>query len=474
MLSNYFRNTCLHWGELIIFIVISSLSFCIVPCCAIELIISFSVVYFLVALLYSSIQGAHKLGQWTLLSVAGIMGIGITLNVWYFTTLSGGTISQPVLLNEDSYRYFTCALQMLNSQPITVNVPYCGYPYLISLLWHITGVSVVVPLVINYLFTLLAIIMCQPIAMRVLAGKIDKEKLPLAGVISMFLTAVCCYYVGSGMVILKDPSIFLGVSLVAFVLAGVANYKELTKEELVKEMIIMILGTLILAFNRLPFVYIMSLGMLIFAGKKSIKRVAVFSVIIFIVIAVGYQYSSHTPETAVDVIQGVGIEETQYMPDRHDGYNQIIAGYFDFPAWKRTLMLPFTASVQYFIPFPWNFSGDVCFGISQIYSHIAYPWYCVGGIIFFFFFLRLNFRENIVLWRWVLFAMITYLIPAYLFAGSVSRYWLPFLPIYTLIGSYVIMRLRDGAKRKAFAMWSVCYILVVVAVLLVCYRIMNQ
>lgn len=454
--------------------ILLTLSLIFTPNASIPLLVVFILSYFMVSASYSYSTLHHKLGQWVLFSVTMLLSVGIIFNLWYFTSYSGGTLESPILHNADASRLFKCALSFYNTGSGIPDVPYSAFPFVVGMLWRVTGVNILVPLLLNFILTLIAILLSGAISIRLLNSKISYSEIPLAGSLAMLKTGACCYYIGCGTVILKEPSIYVGVGLILLVFARFMN-EEADSRISIKDLIFFAVGTSILAFNRIGFLYIVLVGLILFITKRQLKMILVLSVILITFIGLGYMVSHNGPSRDINIISGGPAMEYNYLDDTpnssHAAFNKEMQGYFDSSVWEKISDLPYTMSVQYFVPFPWNFRNSIEFGPSQAYSHMGFSWYCVGGIMFFFFLYSWRYTPRIKLGRWSLFCLVSFMVPAYLFAGAVSRYWLPFIPAYVSIATYVCIRLKEGQGRKPFFFWSLSYGLIVTMVLITCYYI---
>lgn len=61
----------------------------------------------LVLFLNRQITGSSAMTDRLLLAAWTLLSVGLVVNVWYFTTYSGGTIYDPVLLNDDANTAWT-------------------------------------------------------------------------------------------------------------------------------------------------------------------------------------------------------------------------------------------------------------------------------------------------------------------------------------------------------------------------------
>ena len=116
---------------------------------------------------------------------------------------------------------------------------------------------------------------------------------------------------------------------------------------------------------------------------------------------------------------------------------------------------------------------DTEFGYSQAWNHITWPWYAIGCIILFYF-IWLWRKKSTPLRLWALWAAICWLIPAYLFGGSVSRYVMPFIPILVPLALVVIGELRSHRHITPFKWWATSYAVVLILALTACFFIQNH
>ena len=68
---------------------------------------------------------------------------------------------------------------------------------------------------------------------------------------------------------------------------------------------------------------------------------------------------------------------------------------------------------------------------------------------------------------WVAFC---FAVPAFIAAGSVSRYMLPFQPLMVPMAIFAVATLRERHYRKNFIIFVIAYTLLLAATLIVCYR----
>ena len=134
-------------------------------------------------------------------------------------------------------------------------------------------------------------------------------------------------------------------------------------------------------------------------------------------------------------------------------------------------MLPLTASIQFFVPFPWLNGEDPT--LFNYLCRFSYFWYLLGGAALFYY-VVMSWRrlESMGAWPW--WPALAFIMLAYVMGGSISRYVLPVQPLFIPVAMYVLCRVFEGRRRKAFTWWMVMFALVVAVVLLVCLELQEE
>lgn len=381
-----------------------------------------------------------------LMAVAMVLIVGVAVDVAQFCP--DGDFENPTLANPDSYRLFTAALQLYNGEEITVIMAYRGIPALLSAIWHITGITIFAPLLLSVLLTLAAIALTSGIARHILPHLSQRYH-----ILAMALCAACCYYVGCGMLILKEPYLFFGVSLAIYAMAARCWW-------------CFAIAVAVIAPVRDGVLYYFLLVLPLFISRKDWKPAAVGIAIVFAGLLLGELLTIENNTRYIDGTLGNTTFTSDYLANpNHSTFNSIFADYYSSPLWLRVLMLPVTCGVQFLVPFPFDFTKYWDFGYTQSYSQFTFPWYIMGGILLFFIYRMIASPRREPLWRWGVLAIISFVVPAYMFAGSVSRYWLPFMPLYAVLITATIQRLTCGCRRQ-FAIFYSAYLVLLVAALI--------
>lgn len=441
----------------------------------IQLTISLSVAYIAALAIYMKIFSPSRLGMVVLLIVDMLMSIGVVLNVYKFTVESGGTLADPVLVNADAFRYFDQACEIYEGRPSVYRYTMPGLPLVTASLWLIFGKSIVYPLAMNVFLTLLSIIMSGRLAQILLRGYVCGISKECVASVAMMLTASISHFTGHGMLMLKEPMIYVSVLLVAIPLAHVYRYDRTTLWNIAS----FVVGNIMASISRpqLFFFFAVAIIMLAAYRMRNYWRILMaMTVIAASCYFAGTIVTKYTSSTHKDTVTGKGDMAANYLnnPDkRYDKYAKMIGNYYDLSMAQRLARLPISAAVQYVVPFPWNYGRDTKFGYSQAYNHFAYPWFLVGGfVLYYFIFLWLRRGSPLKLWAtWVL---ICWIVVAYMFAGSVSRYVMPFIPLVMPLAVYVTVQLREAKMRKMFGLWFGSYAALMTIGLIICYQLQHQ
>lgn len=425
-------------------------------------------VWLFVSAIYQAAPWRSRQGWWTLLVVTTILAVGIIANVHYFTVKAGATTEVPLLLNFDSARYYNDALYTIgHTAGIASDAKNHGYGLLISWLWRVTGVTIVAPMIVNMLAMLLSIVLCGGVAWRVLRGKTEYSGRWIA-TCAMIMSASVCYFLNSGTLLLKEALLIFAFSMIGFSITILVE-PPTSRRRYIKMLLIFIGGAVILSFLRYNFLLMPVIGAVILVKwqrRQLITALIMVSVCVICWIftaSLVYHSQIEMIEVSGHIIGGEGITNSFFLDDPHHAtYNKIVEGYFDYPWWQKLLILPMSMAVQYLIPLPWAFADDLQYGYSLVLAHVSYPWYAVGGLILYYLISGMR-RSPDILRRLTAWGVLMWIVPAYLFAGTVSRYTLPMLPILIPSAVYVVATWRQHTSMRRW-IWVYSILLVIALV----------
>ena len=438
-----------------------------------SIVLSLMVAYLIPRFVYSRSSIACKWGQWWLLIVALLLAFYVMLSIKVCTIDVGSTLEEPELTS-DSGDYYAWALSHYDGRCPSPKLPFKGLPLFMVWQWRVLGVSVAWPLALNYMFTLLFIVMTGKVACRMLCRKFGTIKPSTIAAVAMLLVSLMGFLISQGMRIQKEAGCTLGLLLVGYTLAGMASGETLTKRDRYRDIAVFVTGCLLMAMVRTNFVYFAIVGalMMIFSNHRTQWRygtlLAVIAAVITVVFSIFFSYSFGQQFRTVDggdamaLAFKVGIVQQPYF--------NIIGDYYHYPEWKRMLLLPVTAGVQYIIPFPWLYD----YSNAQIFSllpRMRLMWYFVGGAcLHYFLYITILHPKSNNLGMWAWWPLVLFMIIAYITGGSVSRYALPLQPLFVVIALYVLLNVKQGTYRRSFTIWMIIYAFVLIAILVVCYN----
>lgn len=415
---------------------------------------------------YARRSWATRGGMWVMLAIA-VMVAGCSMyNIWDWTLHSGGTLAHPVLRADDSH-YYEWALYHFDGSGQNLPVMFPGLPVLMMGLWSLLGVSVAWPMAMNAAFVLAAVVTAGAVARRMLEGRVSASG-PTVAVTAMVMTGVLAYFVSQGIRIQKEAMVYLAIGLVGYALAGMRRADRFTAADWWAYA----LACLILAFGRTTYLYFVMMGVaMMWAGnaRSHWRTAAAMMVVAVALMALGNHFAYYSVERHVVIVNGGNEMREAYINDGAQApYLRLIGDYFNYPKLLRAAMLPLTLAVQFIIPFPW-LKGAVV-SVDTVLPRLAYGWYAVGAMaVFYFVAVAWRKRDSLGLWAWWLAA--SYAAIAYITAGSISRYVLPFEPLMATLATYVLCRACEGRQRKALVWWLAAFAVVLGATLAVCSRV---
>lgn len=412
-------------------------------------------------------------GWCVLLIISTMLSVGIIANVHYYTVASGGTTTHPILHNPDAATYYADALASIGDpQGHYAPINRHGYGLIISSLWQLTGISIVWPLVINMMFIMLSIIISGIITQHMLSPHINKSHQSIATT-AMIMTAAVCYYLNSGTLLLKEAGICFSMAI-STLGATALIYQPSNRLKATTLWASFVIGLILLIFLRHSFIIFVAIAVIVITPWQRNKIISAFFMLALCGLAwASSQILMHDYEIATqaaNIINGNGISDSYfYDHPQHATYNLMVGDYFSYTVGQRILWLPISIVTQFLTPFPWNFIRDTIYGPTLAYAHIAYPWYAIGGLILFY--MIIAFRKSpSQLIHITLAGIILWCIPAYLFAGTVSRYALPMLPLFIPAAVYVWYKYRI---KHSFIIFCGIYALVMCAALITCHHLQH-
>lgn len=393
-----------------------------------------------------------------LLLAATLLTVGIIANVYTFTTLLHGTDSDPVLINNDARRNFNDAIFFLGLGDGRSQPSHGLFSFVLTGIMAITGPSITALSCLSMVSTLCTLICISSIWVN-LTGNRSHSWIPMAA------AAAVCYFIAAGTVLVKDAFVIAAFALAALALTRI----EFSWRSFVRLTVAAIM--VMLARPNMLFAMTAGIPLMWWTQRTNARSMAAAAAMLAIVAAAYVMPSilSLTPKLGLimDVSENNAVSFTYA---RHTVYTSLIGDYHNLSHLQRLLLMPFSAAVQFFIPFPWNYLRDIDFGLSQIYAHVGYPWYAFGGLCIYY--LCFAWRRSPALMRALfLWGVFIWLIPCWCFGGTISRYGLMALPMFA---PAVAFTLRNSLRRRSLHIFATGFIIIVTITLLVCHHLQSS
>ncbi|MGM9803112.1 MAG: hypothetical protein ACI308_02940 [Muribaculaceae bacterium] len=436
------------------------------------LITLFTAAYLVTRITYSRMRHHSAVGvlaltaAWLTMSLLGINYIARS------TVYIGHPFSDPLLWN-DAMLYFDYAKSIYLNTPFTYSIePYPGIALLTVLTWHVFGMNIVPPLAVNMMLTLFTIVLTGVLTYRLLEGRTSQSNQWVAGC-AMVAAATLFFMLSHGTQLLKEPLCYFGVIVGA--LSLVRLHRRTSANVIWQPIAMFVAATLIIAFTRTTYCLTLLAGAALMLAtcrrqwRTLLPMLALGTATYVCLTMFGHAITFGSYPTYFSPEQADAISYQYIIGDNQAALGTIVGSYFNLQWWQKLLWLPFTCAVQFIIPFPWV-TGHCT--ISEVVPRISFFWYAIGGIAIFYV-AWLSWRKSTSLGWWTLWAIMCFAMPAYVVAGSVSRYALPFQPLFIPMAIYVIALLRQGMHRKPFAIFATAYVLVIAVTLTVCHHLQS-
>lgn len=421
---------------------------------------AYAMVCGVVAIVYRQCAWRSLPGAYVLLAMTTLSTCGAIINVNYFTTVFSSGLDSPVLFNWDAstdwYRAMYCL--GLTNDPGSFSSRHLAH--IAAALMRVFGTDITVPIMFNVLCYPLALIVMGSVAFTLTSSR----KVALATLVA---GSLMCYFYTQSTWLIKDVPVTLCVGTCALVLA---RWRSRTDAAKVSDVVLLAVAMAALLFLRANFMYVIALGAAMMAVRRGPWRLdwrMVAVAVVAVALRWGYDmvYDSVSAQALLTVDGHTTLNHVK--PPTRAWDNMHGKSYEDLAVWQRLLFLPASVLVQFLIPFPWNFTRDTIFGPTMFVAHFGFFWYYAGALIVYWLFgawrggtptMRL-----VVVWGIVMTVM-----TAWMSAGRVSRYCLPYLPLLLPAAGYVAVNLW---RRRSLWIWLGVFTALLVPTLIVCHHL---
>lgn len=437
----------------------------------IRITVAFFTAYLVPRIILTRARGTSTAAIFILLIIAVALMYIDYLRLVEWTRFDGYSLTEPNIQG-DGRLYYKWALNKFDGRVGPQNVIFPGYPMIILSLWNLFGLNVVWPQALNLMGTLTAIVLMGMTTRRLLTHRVTTSpQILIAG--SILFTGVLNYFLFIGTMVLKEGVIILAIMMAGYALSSMAATDE-ERHHPVRDMVMMVLACILLALVRTTYLYFIALGIVVMAlprYRRDWPMALSMLVLVGLALLLGNSFSAYSFDRHAEIAGGGWNMQRFYVEsESQQFYHDLLDYYFLRPFWYKAMMLPLTLSVQFIIPFPWTYYDTPTFTI--VFARFSYGWYLVGGMALFYFLVMAWRRDgNSSMGAWPWWAAFSFAVIAWVMAGSVARYVTPVQPLFVPVAVFVMCRLREGRFRKAFAIWSICFVIAIIVTLLFCLEI---
>ncbi|MCM1006208.1 MAG: hypothetical protein NC402_07935 [Prevotella sp.] len=409
--------------------------------------------------------------------LTALMFVGISVNMAGWLRVEGSSWEHPGFAPwSDSSIIYLIAQELYEGKPSADFVP-TGYPRIIIAFFNLFGQGVLAPLLLNALCMSLSACLAGKVCAALCPAE-DMRRRVWFGILLFAIIPSVAYY---GTLLLKEALITLGVSLFALILAdlyrGRLRLGSLTGAAI---------GALLLMLTRHHVALMLIVCALICYARAAYKKagtqagrfntLSVILLLCFVSIQGGRCFRGNRDFVLLDTSNAEGNSQTMATYDTAEHYSSLFGNYYAKKPLERTVYLPLTVSAQYFPPFPWNYTRDKALGAFVPVAHLSLLWYIVGGLVFGYFAMCI-YRKKASggLQAWALMWALCYIGTAYMSAGTVPRYYLPFMALCIPMALQTVLSVKRGAVSLRVAnIYAGIYVLLLTIGLVLAYNFLKR
>ncbi len=366
--------------------------------------------------------------------------------------ITEGSRLVPILLL-DARQYYSFA-QELSAIPdmfgYVVDLPglnHWGYPLFLGLIFKIMGVDLLWGMLANVFFCTINMALISILTHRLTNSQRSSEY-------ALLLSLLYGQFIATGVILLKDGVIIFSVLLVTIIAQSIRN-SGITSVKI----ILFIASTVILVVFRAQYIFIPVIIISALYRFRPLQLLMV-SPILILTLWVGQNVSETYTQTeySLEYIEGFTTEtegkmEGVWKTTKQSFMERTVSGFESWPIYRRLLYMPVFLGIQYSTPFVfWTGYDGKGAGPSWDYTsrRMMFLWFLfVGPILFYGLWLSWKQKlERPQLFSVSFSAFLMYLVPAFLNAGTVPRYAVPFVVLMIPCGSWLLAQVREEPLLK--------------------------
>lgn len=406
-------------------------------------------------------------------SLTALMFIGISINMAGYLDVPGASWEMPGLApysDPATIYYWTDRYVRGYEMPGCMSMgPLMFY----GVFFRVFGTGLLAPLIFNATCMALSVTACGVICARLVEGDRIQRK-AWAGALLMAMIPSIPYY---GSILMKEAPVTLGFTLMSLPLAGIY-----TGRFKIRDLAWGGAGTVLLMALKPHTGYLLCAGAILCLvnarrrqlGSKACAYNGTLATLLLslAIVAGGRPGRSDSDFLLLDSSRAQESEKSMLHHEAVGNYDSLVTGYYAKSPVEKAAYLPVAAAAQYFPPFPWNYTRDTYLARFVPVAHLSFLWYMVGGMVLAWFVLCMPFRDKAGGLRlWALFWAGCYLGVAYMSAGSVARYHLPFMALCVPLALDLLTKvIRGGISRKKASVFGAIYITLLITGLALAYN----
>lgn len=396
--------------------------------------------YHMPRLMYARSRVSTPAGQVILTAAAAWLALLAIIFLWQ-SSVGEHTLQWPYL-EGDMSKHFRWAVHHYSGQVPKPKITSGGYSASIVALWWIFGQSLIWPVALNVMLTLFSLVITGQMAVSALSGSVSAPDRRIS-TWAIGLSAVSGFYLSQGAMLLKEPWVYIAITLVGWGLAEAICQRR----GMFRPALLFLAGGVILSVIRAKYVNFLPIGIALLLAADWRRHWRLASVLAMLSLGLwmlGLAISDHyTVEQQVNNVTGNALMHRAF--DAEGWRGAFVAAYYGWPWWARVLVLPLTVVIQTVIPLPWPPMEQLS-SVTAWLPRIQWGWYVVAGLAVWFY-VRYWLRAGRGLRLWCLFAPACLAAIAYMTAGLVSRYALPFEPLVAVTAVAALFRRRGQEMR---------------------------
>jgi len=360
-------------------------------------------------------------------------------------SLELGSIKVPYLPG-DGLTYYQLGekLALSNVEVTTIALNYVGYPLVLSYMFKIFGTDLIFGFILNQILLFLNIILISKVSFEITKNK-------KTYVYSFLILILTSQFMATGFMLLKDGFIILSISLSLIASLRIYNGRSNTIN-----FIILGVAFIIMALFRFTYVWVPILIFFTLNFKTTNKFIGFPIVVVLFMGGIYFgKKMALTDRTVKDNIE-FAVSNKVISQRLNKSSGSFVAGFIsNYDNWsvvRKISFLPITTAIQFAMPFNfYEFNNSFRFSYYFVSRNYNVVWYLfVGPLLLFtiYFFVLYRSKLDYSLKRLFFLGVILYVMPAFIFGGTIPRYSIVFFSLLVPLMALVFFNIKQNQILK--------------------------